>query len=216
MVLQRKLVALDMDGTILDGRVIQRISEKFGLEDAISNLRVLGLSGYVLSQEIAKLLKQIPESALVDAAESLNFVPNLQQSVAKLKTQGHVIGIISDSYHLAVRHVANKLGLNFAIANHIETKDKILTGNIDMPLGWEKTGCYCNASVCKRYHLEEAAKKFNIPIENTVAVGDTMSDSCMIERAHIGIAFTPKDRMVEQKADVVIKTPDFSAILSYI
>lgn len=212
----KKLVALDMDGTMLDGRVIQRVSEKFGLEDDISNLRSLGLSGHVLSQSIAKLLKQIPESALVEAAESLRFVHNLQQSVAELKARGHIVGIISDSYHLAVQHVANKLELDFTIANHIETKDEVLTGNIDMPLGWEKIGCYCKASVCKRHHLEETAKKFHIPIENTVAVGDTVSDSCMIERASIGVAFVPKDRMVEQKADIVIRTPDFGNVLSYI
>jgi phosphoserine phosphatase len=69
-----------------------------------------------------------------------------------------------------------------------------------MPLGWDRIGCYCKISVCKQYHLEKSADKFCVPIENTLAVGDTKSDICMIQRTGVGVAFMPKDEEQEKQA----------------
>jgi phosphoserine phosphatase len=48
--------------------------------------------------------------------------------------------------------------------------------------------------------LEKSADQFCVPIENTLAVGDTKSDICMIQRAGVGVAFMPKDEEQEKQA----------------
>lgn len=109
------------------------------------------------------------------------------------------------------------MGLDFSIANKLETdKKRVLTGKISMPLGWQKIDCICKISVCKRYHLEKISEKFKIPLANTIVVGDTISDLCMIERAGTGIALMPKDELIEKKSDVVIKTHDLSKIIPFV
>ena len=75
--------------------------------------------------------------------------------------------------------------------------------------------CYCKISVCKRYHLENIAAHFCVPIEKTLAVGDTKSDICMIQRAGIGIAFMPKDNEIKKASDKIISEPDLLKVLEF-
>jgi phosphoserine phosphatase len=84
-----------------------------------------------------------------------------------------------------------------------------------MPLGWEKIGCFCKISVCKRYHLEEQARRFGIPIERTMAVGDTKSDICMVQRAGVGVSFMPKDDMIAKASNNVVQIPDMLRVLEF-
>jgi phosphoserine phosphatase len=111
--------------------------------------------------------------------------------------------------------VIKKLGLDFFASNELKISEGLITGDIYMPLGWEKINCNCKISVCKRYHLETFAKKYNININNTIAIGDTKSDLCMINRAGIGIAFMPKDDQIG-KCNKVIYQPNLSRMLEFI
>lgn len=207
-----------MDGTILDGRSIYALGAKFGFLDQIKEIQKnTRLDGKQRTVEIAKLLKGIPANELTNIIESIGLIRNLQTAFEKIKKQGHIVGIISDSYLPIVNYLVDRFGLDFAVANDVEIDSEgKLTGVVLMPLGWDEIGCYCKNSVCKRFHLEEAAKRFGVPIENTVAIGDTNSDSCMVERAGIGIAMTPKDKELEARSNVVIREADADRILPYI
>jgi phosphoserine phosphatase len=77
-------------------------------------------------------------------------------------------------------------------------------------------GCYCKISVCKRYSREKNAQKFRIALESTVAIEDSKSDLCVLERANIGIAFMPKQKIIEKKAIVAIKEADLSIVARFI
>ncbi|MDE1830498.1 MAG: HAD hydrolase family protein [Thaumarchaeota archaeon] len=127
------------------------------------------------------------------------------------------MGIISDSYTLACDYLRKKMDLDFSVANVLQSDENhSLTGGVSMPLGWEKIGCNCKLSVCKRYQLERMAQKFNIHLSNTIVVGDTVSDLCMIERAGLGIAMMPKDDIIKEKSDKVITSPDLSTIVPFV
>jgi phosphoserine phosphatase len=125
------------------------------------------------------------------------------------------VGIISDSYTVAADMVKERLGMDLVAANVLEFKDGKITGLVDMPLGWEKIGCFCKISVCKRYHLEEQARRYGVQIDSTMAVGDTKSDICMLQRAAIGIAFMPKDDSVLQATPNVVREPDLLKVLEF-
>jgi phosphoserine phosphatase len=64
--------------------------------------------------------------------------------------------------------------------------------------------------------LEKIARDFCVPIENTVAVGDTKSDICMIQRAGVGIAFMPKDKEIKKASDKIVNEPDLLKVLEFI
>jgi phosphoserine phosphatase len=132
-----------------------------------------------------------------------------------LKEKKCKVGIITDSYTVAADMVRDRLAMDFVSANELEIVNGVVTGRVDMPLGWEKIGCFCRISVCKRYHLEEQARRYGVPIERTLAVGDTKSDICMLQRAATGIAFMPKDDAVARATPNVVREPDMLKVLEF-
>ena len=212
------LIAFDMDGTLIDGRLVFAVADRFGLSDKVREIQQNRiLRGYEQSVSIARLFKGLSANDIAKAIESIRLMKNCEKVVEELKEQGHILGIISDSYDIAVNYVARELDFDFCESNTLELdSDRKLTGNINMPLGWQKNGCYCKISVCKRYCLERNAQKFQIDPRCTVAIGDTKSDLCMVEEAAVGIAFMPKHRILEERADVSIKEPDFANLRQFI
>lgn len=215
---QRLLIAFDMDGTLIDGRLVFALADRFGLSDKVRQIQENRiLHGYEQSISIARLFRGLSANNITKAIESIRLMKNCEKVVGELKEQGHILGIISDSYDIAVNYVAKKLNFDFCESNTLELDgNRKLTGNINMPLGWQKNGCYCKISVCKRYCLERNAHKFQIGAGCTIAVGDTKSDLCMVENAAVGIAFMPKHRILEDRADVSIKEPDFANLRQFI
>jgi phosphoserine phosphatase len=109
----------------------------------------------------------------------------------------------------------DKLGLDFFYANDLKVANGLITGEVNMPLGWDKIDCFCKNSVCKRYHMEMHAEKHSIDIKNTIAVGDTKGDLCMIKRAGTGVAYMPKDRYINDTINQ-INIPDMIGVLDFI
>ena len=216
MTSELKLACFDMDGTIIDGRLVEVISKKFGLYDQIKQIQIDStIFGYIKTQKIASILKGIDEKELEIAIDSISLMKNCQNVINLLKKNNYKIGIITDSYTIAANILVNKLGLDFVAANDLQISGGLITGEVRMPLGWEKINCNCKISVCKRYHLEMYARKYGIDIKNTVAIGDTRGDICMVNNAGIGIAFMPKDDCIGKHKNL-INRPDLMDMLDYI
>jgi phosphoserine phosphatase len=211
-----KLAVFDMDGTIIDGRLIDALSTKFGLYDQIKLIQAdSSRLGYLKTQKIASLLKGLDEKEIVLALESIPIMNNYQNAISVLKENGYKIGIITDSYSIAAKTLANNYGLDFFTANDLIVNEGLVTGEVCMPLGWDKINCFCKNSVCKRYHLETHAKKYGVDIKDTVAIGDTRGDLCMVTHAGMGIAFMPKDDYINKCKNIIYR-PDLSDIFNFI
>lgn len=214
---RRKLVAFDMDGTLLNGRLISSLAEKFGFSDSLGQIeKDSSLLGYDKTKRIASLLTGISQKDILYEVGKLGLVKNWRYSIEEIKARGYVIGIISDSYDIACRYLKDKIGFDFEVSNELEIKDGICTGFVSMPLGWEKIGCSCKISVCKRYHLQQMARHYKIPPQNTVAIGDSIGDICMISTAGTGIALAPKNKELEEKSPVIIREHDLNKILPFV
>ena len=140
---------------------------------------------------------------------------NFHNAASVLKEGGCKIGIITDSYSIAAKTLANNYDLDFYTANDLMANNGLVTGEVCMPLGWDKINCFCKNSVCKRYHLETYANKYGVNIKGTVAIGDTRGDLCMVTHAGIGIAFMPKDDYIN-KCKYIINRPNLSYIFNFI
>jgi phosphoserine phosphatase len=212
-----RLAAFDMDGTLIQGRLVFALADRFGLSDKVRSIQTsTPMAGHEQTKAIAALFAGLTKKDLESAIESIPLTKNCEHTIAILKDRGYKIGIISDSYTIAACFVADRLHLDFVIANKLEMLNGKITGSVEMPLGWNRIGCYCKISVCKRYHLEKIACHFCVPIENTVAVGDTKSDICMIQRAGVGIAFMPKDKEIKKASDKIVNEPDLLKMLVFI
>jgi phosphoserine phosphatase len=210
------LAAFDMDGTLIQGRLVFTLANRFDLSEKVRSIQSTAqIAGHEQTKAIAALFAGLTRKDLESAIESIPITKNSESTIAALKERGYKIGIISDSYSIAAGFVANRLNLDFVMANNLHILDGKITGKVDMPLGWDRIGCFCKISVCKRYHLEKSAQQFGVPIENTLAVGDTKSDICMIQRAGVGIAFMPKDEELKRACNKVVTEPDLLKVLEF-
>ena len=216
MTVRPKLVVFDMDGTLIQGRLIEVISKKIKLTERVTKIQSdSSLLGYQKTQIIASLLKGVKEKEIVDSIDSIPVMHNADKIVTWFKKNGYKAGIITDSYSIAAQVIAKKLELDFCSANELIIKDGVVTGEIVMPLGWEKISCPCNISICKRYHLNHYADKYGVQIKDTIAIGDTRGDICMIKQAGLGIAFMPKDQDIIKQSKNIIRNPDLIEVLNY-
>ena len=213
--MMRRLAAFDMDGTLIQGRLVFALGEAFGLSANIMAVQSSGMEGHDQTKAIAALFAGLTKKDLEAAVESIPLITNCRQTIKALKERGYKVGIISDSYTAAAGVVAGRLQLDFMAANELQIENGLITGNVVMPLGWERIGCYCKISVCKRYHLEKFARQFNVPVENTLAVGDTKSDVCMIKRAGVGVAFMPKDNEIGKATNKIVQDSDLLKVLEF-
>jgi phosphoserine phosphatase len=210
-----RLAAFDMDGTLIQGRLVYALAGKFGLSDKVEAIQSSGLPGYEQTRTIASLFAGLTKKDLQDAIESIPLMKNCEKTIEELRDRNYKIVIISDSYTVAASAVADRLQLDFIAANELEIENGMITGKIEMPLGWDRIGCFCKISVCKRYHLEKFARQFEVPIENTLAIGDTKSDICMIKRAGVGVAFMPKDKEIAKASQKIVQDSDLLKILEF-
>ena len=202
-----------MDGTLLDGRVIYVVGQKFGFKSEIEEIATSFKVPYERSQRVAKLLKGLTVSEFTGVVKAIPLMKGAVEAVKQLKNRDYKVGIISDSYTLATEIVARKLEMDFHVANRLEVKNGVFTGRLKMPLGWKKIGCDCRQSVCKRYHLVSKAKKYRVDMVNTVAVGDSSSDRCMLETAGVGILFNPTEDISVKKIDYTVQRKDLRLVL---
>lgn len=96
---------------------------------------------------------------------------------------------------------------------HLENRERLVKFRKDN-LKWEQGKCnsffsckeyleYCPVGTSKGTGVEYLAKILNMPIENTVAVGDEQNDIPMIQAAHVGIAMKNGIQELKKAADYV-------------
>jgi phosphoserine phosphatase len=210
----RALATLDMDGTLLESRSIDVLCQKFGLETKLGEIdRRSDLpEGYKVSETVAQLFGGMKASDLERAFDSIKVVNGAKEFIDFLRKKKFLAAIVTDSYTFLASRLAEKLGIDLVWGNKLEIVDGVITGRIIMPLGWEKQKKCQKKAVCKLHAMYELTQKNKVGMDKTLAIGDSKSDFCMIERAAIGVAFRPKDPEIVKIADLVVYE-DFSKLM---
>lgn len=210
-----KLVVFDMDNTLLKGRFIDICAETFGFRAELMDIRSSETESITQTKQIAMLLKGKTISEMIAVADNIPIIYGTKEIVLELKNRGYIVGIISDSYECITNHIRIKLGMDFSLSNELEFSKSICTGEVKIPsFLFSNSNSLCKHSICKTNALISVLEKYNIKKENSIAIGDSINDLCMIKKAGLGIAFCSKDELVNHHADVVISNPTFTELLN--
>jgi phosphoserine phosphatase SerB len=210
----RKMVLLDMDNTILQGRFIDTIARRYGFEQKLAELRQKESDPVILTKRIGLLLKGRSMEEMLEVISAIPIVPDLKSVVTELKKRGYRIGIISNSYRLICNYVKQEIGADFALANRLEFLEGKATGEVGMPsYFFPAPDALCKHGLCKTHALQYACEKHHVRMANCIAVGDSADDACMIAYAGRGYAFCSTDPVLLQNADDVITEPSFVSLL---
>ncbi len=209
----RKIAIFDMDNTLLRASFIHTVAEKFNLKKALIEIVTTQSNPFIRTKQIAKLLKGKSISELLKIAEEIPVTANAKAAIAMLKENGFVVGIMSDSYDCIANHFKNLFSFDFSLANELEFSKSIATGEVKIPSFFlSHEGSICNHEYCKTHALTHICTHFNVPVSDTLAIGDGENDICMIKKSGIGVSFCSSNNMLDAVADYIIKEADFNLL----
>lgn len=187
------LLLMDMDSTLIQCECIDEIADFMGIKEQVAAITRLSMEGkldFVASfTERVKLLKGLDAAVLQQVLnERIRLTDGAEDLIRGLQAHGWKIGLVSGGFTFYTSHFENLLGLDFSLGNQLEIINGKLTGDF--------IGDIIDAN-SKRTALLAKAEEWNIPIEQTIAIGDGANDLPMIEAAGMGIAFHAKPRVRE-------------------
>jgi phosphoserine phosphatase len=203
----RRLVAFDMDSTLIRHEVIDELAREAKVYEQVGAITEAAMRGELdfnqsLIQRVA-MLKGLPESRLERVAARLNMTEGAERLISALKSFGYKTAIISGGFAYFGRYLRERLKIDYVRTNDLEIENGVLTGRLK--------GEIINAQR-KAQLLEEIAAQENISLQQTIAVGDGANDLPMLAAAGLGIAFHAKP-LVAKSARHKISTLGLDSIL---
>lgn len=207
---QPGILLMDMDSTVIDAECIDEIAKLAGVGDKVSAVTELAMQGKLdfaesLHNRVA-CLAQTPVSVLKQVRDRLPVNPGITQLLHTLKEANWKLAIASGGFTFFADYLSERLGLDFAISNQLEIVDDKLTGKV---IG-EVIGAQAKADT-----LINLAKHYDIPLSQTVALGDGANDLVMMKHAGLGVAYHAKP-LVRQQADAAIRFGAADGVLAYL
>jgi glucosyl-3-phosphoglycerate synthase len=210
-----KMIALDMDETILKKRFINECADAFGFKPQLEELRFSEKDPIILTKRIGLLLKNRTMDELLNIISNMDMADNIKEVVQSFKQKGYLVGIISHSYTLIANYVKQQIGADFVLAHQLEFFEGKATGEVNLPsYFFGSPDSICGHSFCKTNALQHVCEKYNVPMKNCIAVGDNKDDRCMIAYAGKGVAFCTTDELLEKIAHKSIKERNFEPLLA--
>jgi phosphoserine phosphatase len=203
----RRLVAFDMDSTLIQHEVIDELAKEARVGEQVIRITEAAMRGEIdfdesLRRRVA-LLKGLEESAMQRIASALRLTEGAERLLAALKAFGYKTAILSGGFSYFGMHLQKRLGVDYVFTNDLEIENGKLTGRVK--------GDIVNAAR-KAELLKQIAARENIALAQTVAVGDGANDLPMLAVAGLGIAFHAKP-IVAASAKHKISTLGLDGIL---
>jgi phosphoserine phosphatase len=194
-----RLVAFDMDSTLINIECVDEIAEAAGRKAEVSAITEAAMRGEItdfkdsLRRRVA-LLAGVPVTAMAQVlARHLQLNPGVASFVAACRAAGLKTLLVSGGFTYFSDRVRERLQLDFARANVLEIEGGRLTGRlVDRPWGDIVDGAE------KRRVVLEVCELMGIAPEQAIAVGDGANDLPMMEVAGLSVAFHAKPAVREQ------------------
>ena len=181
-----KLVAMDMDSTLITMETIDELGDLVGRKPEIAAITARAMRGEIdypesLRQRVS-LLKGLPESGLLEVYETrLKLNAGAEALLSACKKHRVRTLLVSGGFTYFVERLKTRLGIDYAISNTLEIAGGKLTGNV--------LGEIVDAEA-KAKKFREVAK--SMQKDQTVAIGDGANDLTMMAEAGLSVAFHAK------------------------
>ncbi len=204
------LLVMDMDSTTIEIECIDEIAKLAGVGEEVAEVTERAMLGELdfaqsLHQRVATLADS-PETILSDVAKNIPLMAGLKPLIKELKKHNWRIAIASGGFTYFADHLKDSLNLDAAFANTLAIVDGKLTGKV--------LGSVVDAQV-KADSLAILSKKYHIPKQQTVAMGDGANDLVMMAAASFGVAFHAKPVVLAQ-ADSSINVQGLDCLLHWL
>jgi len=205
---RKKLLIADMDSTMIEQECIDELAAALGIKDEVAAITRRAMNGELNFEQAlrtrVKLLKGLPLKRMEEIRrEQITFAPGGRALVQTMKAYGAVTSLVSGGFTFFADYIGKRIGFDEAMANILEFDGEVLAGTVADPiLGKE----------AKLSRLMTLAAFHDIPMAETLAVGDGANDLDMVKAAGLGVALHAKP-VVAAEAEVRIDHGDLTALL---
>jgi len=188
-----RLVAMDMDSTLITIECIDEIAAMHGIGDDVAAITAAAMRGEIdfrasLTRRVA-LLEGLPIDALARVYdERLQLSPGAERLFETLHATGAKTLLVSGGFTFFTERLKTRLGIDFTLSNVLDVENGCLTGRIqgDVVDAHAKESCF--STLAQRYARNGLG----------VAIGDGANDLPMLAAADVSVAYHAKPRVREQ------------------
>ncbi|MDX1668273.1 MAG: phosphoserine phosphatase SerB [Limnobacter sp.] len=209
---QFKLLAMDMDSTLITIECIDEIADYAGKKKEVSEITEAAMRGEIkdfaesLNRRVA-LLKGVPESVLDSVyKERLRFSPGATELLEFAKANDWKTLLVSGGFTFFTQRLQHELGLDFVKANTLEVVDGQLTGHV---LGDIVDG------EMKKQTVLQTCEQLGIKPEQCITMGDGANDLPMMGVSGVSVAFKAKPK-VQAQTDFKINTGGLDTLVKWL
>jgi phosphoserine phosphatase len=183
-----KLLAMDMDSTLITIECIDELGGYLNLKKQISDITEQAMRGAIdfpesLRRRVA-LLAGLDEEVLQDVYdEKLRLSPGSGQLIEQSKRHGIKLLLVSGGFTFFTERLKERLGLDETLSNVLEIDNGKLSGRVLGPI------VDADAKAAK---FRQMAQRLGAVRGQTVAIGDGANDLRMMAEAGTSIAYRAK------------------------
>ena len=203
----KQLLIADMDATIIRGESLDELAELAGIGSQISQITERAMAGELDFEDalLARLalLKGQPVSLLETVASATQITPGAETLIATMRANGAECYLISGGFTFLTSVIAAKLGFTGHHANQLALANGQLSGYALPPILSKQS---------KLDFLNHYCAQLQIPLSQSICVGDGANDMMMLQAAGMGVAFEGKPAL-RAAIDLQISYSDLTALL---
>ena len=208
-----KLIAFDMDSTLINIECVDEIADAVGRKAEVAAITEAAMRGEIADykESLRRRVALLRGVSLADMervyTERLRLNPGAAALVQACQKAGLKVLLVSGGFTFFTDRIKAMLDMDYTRSNVLELADGVLTGRmVDQP--W---GDICDGEEKKRMLLQTCAQ-LNIAPQQAIAMGDGANDLPMMSVAGLSVAYHAKPA-VRAQAMVAIESGGLDRLL---
>lgn len=198
-----RLVAMDMDSTLVTIESIDEMGDALGIKDRVALVTAQAMRGEIdyaesLRRRLA-LLAGLEEAALERICEQrMHLSPGAEALVRRCRERGIRTLLVSGGFDFFTTRLQQRLGIDAVLSNVLELERGRLTGRV--------RGAIVDGRA-KAAKLREEMRRLGLRPGQSLAIGDGANDIPMMSEAGISVAYRAKPAVREHATHVLDHAP---------